>query len=150
MSSLQKTIATAWQADSALCALVPFARFYTGRIPQTKTTQFPYVSLLVAAGISLYRTDKTRGTQSTVSFHVWVDDAHLEDGMTIAEAIGTMFADRILELSDTARIIDVLDGGEPTAQQVETPNVKAWEVIKLFFVHVERTRIDHQDDGCSE
>ena len=148
MSSLLRSIGAMWNNNAALCALIPFNRVFTGRIPQTELYRFPYVSILATQGSQTHRTDKTRYSHGPVSFHIWVDDAQLELAETVAQAITDAYADRCWSLSDDAKVIDVLDLGEATAIQTDLPNVKAWEVIKLFIVCVQRARIDRTDECC--
>lgn len=146
--SLARSLGRRWEADATLCALIPYNRVFTGRVPQTELFDFPYVSILVSQGYSSYRSDKTRGSRGPVSFHIWVDDARLEqDGFAVAEAIRNAFADKCWAISDDASVIDVLDGGEPDAKQVPIPGIKAWEVIQMFIFCVERARVD-ADECC--
>jgi len=149
MSSLLKSVAEIWEESTTLCALIPFNRVFTGRVPQTELYRFPYVSVIATQGRSTYRTDKTRGSHGPLSFHIWVDDARLETAETVADAITSAYADRCWNLSASARVIDVLDEGEPVAHQTDLPSVKAWEVVKLFTVCIERNRTDHGDDCCA-
>lgn len=142
MSSLLRSIHRMWEANATLCGLVPYERVYTGRIPQTEQYRFPYVSIMATQGSMLHRTDKSRYTRGPLSFHIWVDDARLEYAESVAEEITNAFADKCWDISLTDKVIDVLDDGEACAHQTDMPNVKAWEVIKLFHVVIERQRVD--------
>ena len=146
MSSLLRTIGEIWENAEALCALVPFARVFTGRVPQTELYQFPYVSILSTVGSRTGRSDKARYSSGPVSFHIWVDDNALETGLTIANAITDAYADTCWIIGDTATILDVLDEGEPSAYQTQLPGIKAWEIVKLLTVHISRERVD--SDVC--
>jgi hypothetical protein len=148
MSSLLRSIGEIWRVTPDLYNLIPFDRVFTGRIPQTELYRFPYVSILVTQGTSKGRSTKTRHSIGPVSFHIWVDDANLETAETVAEAIADAYADRCWLLGSSARVLDVIDSGEAMAHQTDMPNVKAWEVIKLFLVLIERDRADHDDDDC--
>ena len=151
--SLLRSIHLKWQNSAALCDAatgVPHDRVFTGRIPQTKQYRFPYVSILTTRGWQTGRTDKTRLSAAVVSFHIWVDDDDLEFAQTLADAIADEFADRCWPISDTASVLDVLDGGEAVAHQTTLPTVKAWEVIKMLTFIIERDRTDHYDDCCDD
>ena len=149
MSSLLRSIAGVWENNQTLCALLPFDRVFTGRVPGTELYRFPYVSIMAGQGSQYHRSDKNHLSFGPLSFHIWVDDARLEYAETVADAIMQVYADRCWPISDDARVIDVLDEGEPMAHQTDLPNVKAWEVVKLFTVCVERDRVDHsEEDGC--
>jgi hypothetical protein len=149
MSSLLKSVGAIWESTPALCALIPFSRVFTGRIPSTTQYKFPFVSILATQGSQNIRSDKTRYSHGPLSFHVWVDDAALEFGEVVAEEITKTYADRTWTLSSTAKVIDCLDEGEPTAHQTDLPNIKAWEVVKLFTVCLMRDRVDHSGEAYS-
>ncbi len=149
MSSLLRSIHDIWESTPALTDMVPHARVFSGRVPQTEMYRFPYVSILATQGGHNSRTDKSRYSHGPVSFHIWVDDSRLEFAETLAELITQTYTDRCWPLSDSAAVIDVLDEGEPTAHQTDLPSVKAWEVVKLFTVFIERLRVDHDDDCCT-
>ena len=140
--SLLKSISARWAADSTLCAKIPFAKVFTGRVPQTQLYAFPYVSVLATGGAQTLRTDKTQYSHGPLSFHIWVDESKLEFGEETAELIANAFANRCWRIDDNAKVIDVLDEGEPLAIQTDLPTVKAWEVVKLLTVCIERTRVD--------
>jgi hypothetical protein len=148
VSSVLRSVSEIWRDTPALCALVPFDRVYMGRVPGTELYCFPYVSLLAPPGSHTWRTDKTRVSQGPLSFHVWVDDAKLEYGLLVAEAITDAYADRCWPIGEASRVLDCLDEGEPMAVQPDHPTVKAWEVVKLFAVVVERDRVDRSGDCC--
>lgn len=148
--SLLRTIGELWEESESLCALIPFERVFTGRIPQTELVRLPYVSIISATGGKTTRSDKARYSHGPVSFHIWLDDSALEYGHRVAEAIADVYADRCWSLGDGDKVIDVLDEGEPLSRQTVLPNVKIWEVVKLFTVCIERARADHSDECCAE
>lgn len=149
MSSLQRTIAQKWSESTTLTALVPMTKFFVGRFPETTLYDFPYVSVLMGNGFATHRTDKTQINRVIISFHVWVDDYDLENGMEIAGVIGDVLSNRCWQMSDTAKVLDVMDLGEAVAHQVDTPTIKAWEVVKMLAFYVERQRITQTDDCCA-
>ena len=149
MSSLLRTIGQIWDSTPALCALVASNRVFTGRIPQSELYRFPYVSIIATAGVQTHRTDKTRYSSGPLSFHIWVDDARLETGETIAQTIVDTYADRCWALSDTAQVIDVRASGEPVSRQTDLPAVKAWEIVVLFTVQIKRDRVT-QGECCMD
>jgi hypothetical protein len=147
MNSLVRSIGQIWEETPALCALVPYNRVFTGRIPATTHYPFPYVSILATSGVQTRRTDKTRYSSGPLTFHVWVDDAKLETGELIAATIVETYADRCWALSDTADVIDVRVSGEPAARQTLMPDVKAWEIIVACTVHIKRDRVQWNQCG---
>jgi len=138
-----------WTADETLCAAVPVANVFTGRIPQTELYDFPYVSIIYAGGRQTSRSDKTRITHGPVSFHIWVDEDDLETGMGIAEIISDRFEGRCWSLTDDDKVFDFLDEGEAMARQIDMPTKKAWEVVKLFTACIMRTITEHDDECCT-
>lgn len=145
MSSLLRSLSMIWRDSQDLCALVPYVRVYTGRVPQTELYKFPYVSILATQGSQLHRTDKTRYSSGPVTFHVWVDEDELETGERIAQAITDEYADRCWDLCGEGTVIDMLDEGEACAEQVDHATIKAWEVIKLFTAIIERPRVERTE-----
>jgi len=142
VNSLLRSIADRWSENATLCGLVPFSRVCTVRITQTELYRFPYVSILTSTGSPLFRTDKTRASAGPVTFHVWVDDDHLEYALDVAAAITEAYADTCWSLGGGSKVFDVGDGGEPLSVQVDLPTVKAWEVVKVMTFYVERNRVD--------
>ena len=148
MASLLKTVKEIWRDDATLCALIPWSRVFTGRIPSTELYAMPFVSISATAGRGTRRSDKSRLSHGPLSFSIWVDDAQLEFGEKVADAITDAYADRCWPLSARAQVFDVLDEGEPSAHQTDLPNIKAWEVVKLFTVCIERQRVDRSAECC--
>jgi hypothetical protein len=148
MASLLRSIAEIWQGNEALCDLVPFSRVYTGRVPSTELQAMPYVSVIAGQGVQIGRSDKSRISEGPVSFSIWVADEQLEFGLEIAQAIADAYADNCWPLSETAKVFDCLDGGEPMTHQTDLPDVKAWEIIKLFHLKIERARVDREGQCC--
>lgn len=149
MNSLLRSIAYRWREDATLCALIPFNRFFTGRVPGTQLVPRPYASVLSSGGGWAIRTDKTKYPRPFVSVHIWVDDDKLEDGLSIAKAVEDAYAEHCWELGDGDLVIDVLSGGEPLIHQVEMPTVKAWEVVQTFTFCLCRQRAD-ANECCIE
>jgi len=148
--SLLRSIHTIWKNSASLCDAttgVPHERVFTGRIPQTKQYAFPYVSILVVGGGQTGRTDKTRYSRALMSFHIWVDDDDLEFAHELATVISDEYADNCWQIDSTSKVLDITDEGEPNAHQTTLPTTKAWEVVKLFTVFIERQRAD-QDNQC--
>jgi hypothetical protein len=144
--SLLGSISKIWHDSTALCGKVPFDRVYVGRGPGTQKYPMPSVFILASMGVMTHRTDKTRYSHGPVTFHVWVDDADLENGEAIAQAITDEYAERSWRIDDNAKVYDVLDGGEATAIQTDMASVKAWEVVKLLMMCVERNRVDRSEE----
>ena len=150
MGSLSHSIVERWEYSTALCKLIPWQRVFAGRIPQTELYKFPYVSVLCVAGGPRAITDKSIYTTGPVSFHIWVDDARLEFGYDVAEAIRAVFANQCWSLGDGSKVITCLDEGEPDAHQTDLPAVHAWEVVKLVTVCLERPRAASTGGCCDE
>lgn len=148
--SLLSSIADIWENDTDLCALIPFNRVFTGRVPQTELQRFPYVSIIATSGRQFRRSDKARHTFSPVFFHIWVDEDRLEYGERVAETISNVYADRCWFLTASSKVNDVLDEGDPSVKQPPMPTIKAFEVVKLLTFLVERDRTTHSDECCSD
>jgi hypothetical protein len=141
---LLKSIAEIWAQDTALSALMPVARVFTGRVPQTDQYKFPYVSILKTTATPVQRSDKAQRSFVTVSFHIWLDDSNLGIGEEIAIAIENCFPERSWSYGDSRYVIDVLDEGPAIETQVDLATYKAWEVIKLVTLVIERPRVQHE------
>lgn len=150
MSSILRAISKVWENSPELCEAVPFARVFTGRIPAAAIYRFPYVSIISTGGHRIHRTNRSHYHSSVVSFHIWVDDAKLESGIQIAELLAKTLSSRCYSLGGGDTIIDILDEGEASINQVDIPTFKAWEVIQLFSVRTMRTRTDYVEVASSE
>ena len=159
--SLVRSVARIWRDSPTLRALVPFERVFTGRIPQTELVDFPYVSILTGPGRQWSRSDKARYSYAPLSFHIWTNEDQLETAVEdICRAISDTYAERCwpLTANDASdndcystgidQVIDVLDEGEPIQHQPAPPTIKAWEVVKLFTVCLERARVDRHEECC--
>lgn len=145
--SLLAAIHQVWEESTALSALLPHERVFTGRIPSTKQIAMPYCAIVATSGWTSHRTDKTRYSKVPVSFHVWVTDNDLETGLTIAKAITDTYAETCFSIINDDKVIDVLDEGEPMVSQINYPTLKAWEVVQMFTFCLERQRVTH-DECC--
>lgn len=148
-SSIERTVQMIWENDAVLCSLIPFAQVFTGRIPKADANRFPYVSILFVPGRAYKRSSHSRLVTGVVSFHIWVDDADLEFGKTVAKAIADSYSDRAWALSSTDKVYDVEDMGEPLSHQTDLPSVKAWEVVKMFTVFIDRKRVRTGEDSVN-
>jgi hypothetical protein len=142
MSSIARAISRVWEDNALLCSLVPFSRVFTGRAPQTQQYKFPYVTILATHGKQVLRSDKTMQFWQMVGIDVWVDDARLALGETIAEAITDAYANTCFQIDDVSKVMDVIDGGPPVQVQIDLPTVKAWQVCKTLDFRIERLRAD--------
>jgi hypothetical protein len=77
-----------------------------------------------------------------VSFEVWVDDARLAHGETICEAITDAYANQCWQIDDKWKVMDCRLEGPPSQVQIDLPTVKAWKLIQLFDLRLERQRVD--------
>lgn len=146
--SLLSSIADIWEGSAVLCALIPFDRVFTGRVPQTQQYPLPYCSILVTQGRQFDRSSKARYMRAPLAFHIWVDDADLSTGEAIAHALEDEYAERCWTVDTDTYVIDVLDEGPACIHQTELPTVKAWEVVKLFSLVIQRDRVSHDADNC--
>ena len=141
--SLLSSVATIWQNNTMLCALVPYDHVYAGRIPSTRLYRFPYVSIVALGGVQYLRTGASTYSYSPLSFHIWVDEDKLEFAEYLADKIADVYANTDWALSTVAKVIDVREEGDGMAHQTDLPSVKAWELVKMFSVFVEHKRVDN-------
>ena len=145
MSGLLKSIGDIWEDSEDLCDLIPFDRVFVGLVPTTEEYKMPYVSLITSGARRRYRTDKTDGSTLTVSFHIWVDDADLDRGESTAKQVRETYANHDWTFTG-GTVIDVLDEGPFTTHQVNQPNYRAWEVMKVLTFCVEMPRVDQSSN----
>ena len=138
--SFLASFANIWRDSTALCALVPFDRVFTGRVPGTEYYKFPYINIQEAGPTRRYRSDKSQGYYISMSFHIWVDDSRLSTGEQIECAIAKAYAENAWTIDGDYKVIDVLDEGPAQKHQINESSYKAWEIIKLLTVCLERAR----------
>lgn len=138
---LVQSFANRWLAVPEAVTLVPAERFITGRIPTISEYPFPYMSLVPTTGRPLYRTDRCTGYSRIFSLHVWVDGDRLQEGEDIVEMARTVWANQKWPYN-YGKVIDVLEGGPASARQVNEATFQAWELVKLFSLHIEQRRVD--------
>ena len=151
------SIAKRWKEDPALCGLIRFNRVYTGRVPGTELTRFPYCSILTSPGWSVRRSDKSDVSKQRVTFSLWLDDATLHLGELIEDELYRVYANQswIVERESAnipcrgrmpkMQVLDCLDRGEGGPKQTTIATVKAWEVQRTFVLVIQRQR---QDQGA--
>lgn len=145
---LLKSFAHRWQIDSRACALVPFKRFVTGRIPNIESDfPFPYMSLQIPGGSSHGRSDRTTWCRRTAVIHIWVDMAALEDGEEIVETIRRIYCNQSWRY-DYGSVMDVLDGGLATVREVDMPTFSYKELVKTMTLCIQQKRLDTCENIC--
>lgn len=140
-AGLLRSIALRWANSPQAVAYVPSERFLTGRIPNTGDYPFPFVSVIPGSGTTRYRSDKYEGLSRLISLHIFVDADKLEEGEKIAEIARRVYANQRWTY-DAGQVIDVIDGGPPNAHQIEDATFQAWELVKLFSLRLEQSRVD--------
>jgi len=145
---LLKSIAEIWRTNGPLCASIPFDRVFTGRLGGTELYRFPYCSIAIGSGWRVYRSDKTDVSHVVASFSIWLDDARLHLGELIQDAIYAAYANTCWTVREGYKVMDVLDMGEGQPKQTTLPAVKAWNVINLKTLVIERQRTD--TDVCCD
>jgi hypothetical protein len=142
MAGLLLSFCKRWQARPDACALIPYDRFFTGRVPNPEDYPFPFMSLIPGSSRQVYRSDIRQGFRRVVSVHIWVDPARLEeDGERAMEHVRQIYANRAWSY-DQGRVIDVIDGGPPTAHQINEATFQAWELVRLLSLCIEQDRVD--------
>lgn len=142
MDGLLLSFANRWRDTPAACTIVPFDRFFTGRVPTPQEYPFPYMSVLLGSSRQVYRSDKSEGSRRIVTVHIWVDPTKLEeDGEAAAEMVRRIYANQAW-CYNYGRVIDVLDGGPPNVRQVNEPTMQAWEVVRVLSLCIEQTRMN--------
>ena len=140
-SPLLQAIGEIWDNDGNLTDLVPFDRMYTGLVPSTELKRFPYVSVLQGGTRHWFRTDKAQYSRVPVTFHIWVDDSDLATAEAIENQIWKSYANQTWDFL-YGTIMDVIDEGPGTKHQINEPNYRAWEVVKLLTFCLMQERVD--------
>ena len=138
---LFRSFARRWERSASACLLVPFVRFITGRIPTITEYQFPFIAVIPGSSYQNHRSDRAELSRRVLSFHVWVDVARLEEGEQIAEMARSLYANEAWDYS-FGRVIDVIDGGPANAKQINDPTYQCWELVKLFTLCIQQSRLD--------
>jgi len=141
------SFAQRWATDEAACALVPFDRFVTGRIPQESSYPFPYMALLIPGGSGHGRSDRSTWCRRTAVIHIWVDMDALEDGEDISEAIRRIYCSQNWQY-DYGTVIDVLDGGLATVKEVNVAEYSYKELVKTMTLCIQQPRLDTCEGVC--
>ncbi len=145
MSRIAESIAVVWKNTPALCALVPYDRIFTGRVPETEVYNFPYITIRVTSGREALRTDETMQFWHLVGIDVWVDGDKLSDAETISNAITDAYANQCWKIDSVSKVIDVIDDGPGVPQQLDKPNVKAWWIAHDMNMRIERQRAETEE-----
>jgi len=148
-ANLTDSLARIWEQSATLSGLVPFEKVYTGRVPPTNYQNFPWVSIIVAAASKTLRSSRCSYSRLPVSFHIWVDDAHLAEGQQIDAAISAVYSDSCWRYTPLWKVIDVLDQGPGRQRQVNWASYQAWEIIHIMTLHLQRTRTDDPTLCCA-
>lgn len=139
--SLLGSIARRWALNETLNGLLPIQRAFSGRVPTTEQERFPYCSVIEGGSTPAGRGDKARYYRTSVSFHIWVDDAKLFDGEEIDNALVAAFADQCWEFR-YGSVLDCIDHGTSSKNQINEPNLRAWEIVHVFTFVTEQKRTD--------
>ena len=153
---LLASFANRWAVDAPACAQVPFERFVTGRIPSIDDIlqpgggyPFPYMALLIPGGSSHGRSDRSTWCRRTAVIHIWVDMAALEDGEDIVETLRRIYCSQNWRY-DYGSVIDVLDGGLATVNEVNEPTFSYKELVKTMTLCIQQPRLDACDNVCPQ
>jgi hypothetical protein len=136
-ATLSQSIHARWSASTALCALVPSARFCTGRVPASE--EMPYVRLELQGGTEMLRSHETLYEKRPIVFHVWTDT--FDSGDAVAAAIRAAFAHAAFDWG-TGGVLDCRPLGGPAARQIARAEFKAWETIVRFQAMTWEQRTD--------
>ena len=140
--NLEKSIKNRWRTTPALVALVPAERVIMGRVPGTQVYPFPYVSYKLGTSRMTKRTRNSMYYQQTLTFRVWVDDAKVDVGDDIANAITDYFCNQCWPIDAMEQVIDMRDVGRAAKEQTTIANVKAWQIVKMMQIATVRKRVD--------
>ena len=139
MGNIAESIAEVWKNTPALCALVPYDRVFTGRVPGSDLYKFPYVTIDVGDSQEALRTDKATQFWHMVSIGIWVREEKLAEGETISNAITDAYANQRWQIDAVSKVIDVTDDGPGPPRHLDYSHVKAW-----WISHTIDLRIEHQ------
>jgi len=145
---LLQSFAFRWRDDPSACALVPFVRFVTGRIPNIEEYPFPYMALVIPGGQGHGRSDRSTWARRTAVIHTWVDMDKLELGEAIAEKQRQIYCNQSWRY-DYGDIIDVLDHGPPQIISVNEPTFQYHELVKTMTLCIQQARVDSCSEACA-
>lgn len=148
-NGLLRSFAARWEADAQACALVPFDRFVTGRIPDIEEYPFPYMSLNIPGGSSHGRSDRSTWCRRMAVVNIWVDMAALEDGEDISENLRRIYCSQNWRY-DYGQVIDVLDGGLATVKEVNVAEYSYKELVKTMTLCIQQPRLDSCEGICNQ
>lgn len=147
-TGMLKSFAARWQNNAEAIAIVPFDRFVTGRIPSVADGYpFPYMALFVTGGSGHSRSDRSEWVRRTVTIHVWVDMAKLEEGEYICELLRQIYCNQSWKY-DFGKIIDTIDHGPPQFLEVNMPAYSYKELIKTMTLCIQQDRVDNCVNVC--
>jgi hypothetical protein len=149
MSSLLKSVSAIWENNANLCAMIPFARVFSGRAPSTEEVKFP-LCIIDSAGTSRrYRTTVRRGFYKSVTFRIWTNEAALADGELVDQLISDAYGEAAWVVDSNVSVIDTLDEGPARVRIIDKPPYRYWEVVKIVTLCVERLRGTSGQSGQS-
>lgn len=124
--NIEKGIHTKWPTITALEALLPVARVFTGRAKGSPA--MPYASIVVAAMPTSDRSDKGMFRDANIRIQVWTDDYDV--GKAIQTAIIAGFENTDFALDDG----DVYDMHHDDSTALEEPDSTEplWQFVTIF------------------
>jgi len=144
---LLESMSFRWKHNPQACALIPFDRFVTGRIPNVQEYPFPFMSLTVTGGVFRGRSDRAEWVRRTAIIHIWVDMAKLEHGEAVAEMLRRIYCNRAWRYN-YGDVIDVLDNGPAQVIEVNNETFSYKELIKIMTLCIQQPRVDTCEDIC--
>jgi len=125
-----------WAADNTLCALLPAARVFTGRVPAPDSATMPYARIEQPGGARGIRTNESIYPEVSIVFHVWSDDFDTADA--IRKAIEQVYQNQ--EFDYDAGSVKDLRYNSHTSRQPDLPTYTAWETLVSYTAKCCQTR----------
>ncbi len=133
--NIEKGIQTRWPTISALEALLPVARVFTGRAPAG--TVKPYASIMVASMPTAGRSDKGMYRDPDVRFQVWSDTYAV--GKAIQDAITDGFENADFALDDG--VVNDMRQVDATGLQEGEAVDDVWQFVSIFSAGSREDRV---------
>lgn len=134
--NLSAILHTRWAAASALEALLPAARVFTGRIPDG--TANPCARIYFPGSARGKMSDKASERATQVRISHWVDEADFGTGQDIQDAIEEAFDNYGAALED-ARLVTLRHDNSYVLQDVSSTS-KDWQFVTQFTATINKDR----------
>jgi len=134
--NIEKGIHTQWPTLTALEALLPVARVFTGRA--RGGPRMPYASINVAGLATNGRGDKSMFREANVRIQVWAED--FDTGKAIQSAVVDGFENAAFDLDD-GHVCDMKHEDSTALQEGESID-SIWQFVTVFSAACREDRVN--------